>query len=116
MSNIGSEFDQRGNLAVVEGYALLGAYNLGDVISYEHIEQELDDPAWHSIRGYLIEVPGEGYRYIGALDHWVQQDEDGDRERIEAPYGYHYRDYWTDDGRYLGPDEYCIKPVMAPVH
>jgi len=115
MTNIGSTFDSSIGSSIAAGYALLAEYDLGDVISHERIEEELDDPAWHAIRGYVVEVPGDGYRYIGELDHWVQQDEDGGRQRIEAPYGYHYRDYWTDDGRYLGPDEYGIEPVMAPV-
>jgi hypothetical protein len=115
MSNIGSTFDSNIGSSIATGYALLAEYDLGDVIPHERIEEELDDPAWHAVRDYVVEVLGDGYRYIGELAHWVQQDKDGVRQRIESPYGYHYRDYWTDDGRYRGPDEYGIEPVMAPV-
>jgi len=113
MINTGSEFTGRETLAVVEGYRLLDAYTLGDVISYDVVDRELDDLAWQSICGLLLEVAGEGYRYIDELDHWVQLDSNGVRRRIRTPYGYDHRDYWTQHGSYLGPDKHGIEPVMC---
>jgi len=75
MSNIGSEFDARIGASESAGYKLLAEYALGDVIPYERIEDELDDPAWHVIRDYLREVPGEGWRYVGERNDYSYLDD-----------------------------------------
>jgi hypothetical protein len=33
-------------------------------------------------------------------------------ERLGSAYGYHLEDYFNSEGRYKGPDEYGIEPIL----
>lgn len=50
---------------------------------------------------------GRSYDTVGLqFEGWTEGDGSGHE-------GYHVADYFTDDGIYLGPDEYGVEPLFC---